>query len=233
MSTRDALLDWVVQALRAHGGASNVLGVARHIWAHHESEPRDSGDMFYTCSTPGSTTSAGRPSGCATRDGSGPSRTVSRCPGSSRNVRRHPPPTRAHVERDRTRTRGGLTRARPAPAARNLSRGSRGSRQRRAVGDEQAGAHASELLGHQGSGQAAYRIRRCGDAPRVPSAGARRRDIARARRMAPSRSLSVGRRRTTRLLPNDALPLSDMHGRFVPALDRVSPRRHRSLIDRR
>ena len=48
MSKRDVLLDWVVQALRARGGASNVLGVARHIWAHHEPELRESGDMFYT-----------------------------------------------------------------------------------------------------------------------------------------------------------------------------------------
>ena len=48
MSRRDVLLDWVVQALCAQGGASNVLGVARHIWAHHEAELRDSGDMFYT-----------------------------------------------------------------------------------------------------------------------------------------------------------------------------------------
>jgi hypothetical protein len=46
--SREVLTDWVVDALRAQGGASNVKGVAKYIWDHHEQELRDSGDLFYT-----------------------------------------------------------------------------------------------------------------------------------------------------------------------------------------
>jgi hypothetical protein len=48
MATRDTLKTWVVEALRARGGASNVVGVAKHIWDHHERELRESGELFYT-----------------------------------------------------------------------------------------------------------------------------------------------------------------------------------------
>ena len=48
MITRDTLMAWVVEALRARGGASNVVGVAQFIWDHHEAELRKSGDLFYT-----------------------------------------------------------------------------------------------------------------------------------------------------------------------------------------
>lgn len=48
MVKRDVLMEWVVDALRAHGGASSVVGVAKYIWQHHESELRNAGDLFYT-----------------------------------------------------------------------------------------------------------------------------------------------------------------------------------------
>ena len=48
MISRDVLMDWVVDALKARGGASNVVGVAKYIWDHHEDELRKSGDIFYT-----------------------------------------------------------------------------------------------------------------------------------------------------------------------------------------
>ena len=48
MITRDTLMDWIVDALRARGGGSNVVGVAKYIWDHHEHELRESGDLFYT-----------------------------------------------------------------------------------------------------------------------------------------------------------------------------------------
>ncbi|HEY0024795.1 MAG TPA: hypothetical protein VGB24_17915 [Longimicrobium sp.] len=48
MASRDILVDWVLEALRARGGASNVLGVAKYIWDHHEADLRQRGDLFYT-----------------------------------------------------------------------------------------------------------------------------------------------------------------------------------------
>ena len=48
MGKRDVLLDWVIEALQQRGGSSNVLGVAKSIWAKHEAEIRASGDLFYT-----------------------------------------------------------------------------------------------------------------------------------------------------------------------------------------
>jgi len=48
MGRRDMLLDWVVEALRARGGSSSVVGVAKFIWDQHESDLRLSGDLFYT-----------------------------------------------------------------------------------------------------------------------------------------------------------------------------------------
>ena len=41
-------MEWIVEALRARGGASSVVEVAKYIWQRHESELRDSGDLFYT-----------------------------------------------------------------------------------------------------------------------------------------------------------------------------------------
>ena len=46
--SRAILMDWVLDALRANGGSSNVVGVSKHIWDHHEKELRASGAAFYT-----------------------------------------------------------------------------------------------------------------------------------------------------------------------------------------
>jgi hypothetical protein len=48
MIDRETLMDWVVEALRARGGSSSVVGVAKYIWDHHEKELRAGGDRFYT-----------------------------------------------------------------------------------------------------------------------------------------------------------------------------------------
>ena len=48
MISRETLPDWVVDALHALGGTSNIVGVAKFIWTHHEAELRGSGDLFYT-----------------------------------------------------------------------------------------------------------------------------------------------------------------------------------------
>ena len=47
MITRDDLGTWVLDALKQYGGRAKLLDVSKHIWAAHESELRDSGDLFF------------------------------------------------------------------------------------------------------------------------------------------------------------------------------------------
>ena len=46
--TRDDLMPWVLEALRARGGTGTVVDVCRYIWQHHEQDLRSAGDLFYT-----------------------------------------------------------------------------------------------------------------------------------------------------------------------------------------
>lgn len=48
MATKDDLIDWVVDALRALGGSAHYVRVTEAVWNNHESELRASGDLFYT-----------------------------------------------------------------------------------------------------------------------------------------------------------------------------------------
>lgn len=48
MSNREDLKLWVVDALRAHGGNATIVEICKHIWKHHESGLKSSGDLFYT-----------------------------------------------------------------------------------------------------------------------------------------------------------------------------------------
>ena len=45
---RATLKQWVMNALRDLGGSAQIAPIAKHIWDHHESELRISGDFFYT-----------------------------------------------------------------------------------------------------------------------------------------------------------------------------------------
>jgi hypothetical protein len=47
MASKEDLVTWVEDAIRANGGSARLLDVATHIWAYHESELRASGDLFY------------------------------------------------------------------------------------------------------------------------------------------------------------------------------------------
>jgi hypothetical protein len=47
MASKEDLVTWVEDAIRANGGSARLLDVAKHIWANHESELRASGDLFY------------------------------------------------------------------------------------------------------------------------------------------------------------------------------------------
>ena len=48
MASRSDLQDWVIQAIKFHGGKASIVQAAKHIWQHHEDELRSSGDLFYT-----------------------------------------------------------------------------------------------------------------------------------------------------------------------------------------
>ena len=48
MAHKRDLRAWVVEALRSLGGRGSVLEVSRVVWQLHETELRQSGDLFYT-----------------------------------------------------------------------------------------------------------------------------------------------------------------------------------------
>ncbi len=48
MATKDDLQEWIRLALRELDGRAHLVAIARHIWKKHESDLRESGDLFYT-----------------------------------------------------------------------------------------------------------------------------------------------------------------------------------------
>jgi hypothetical protein len=48
VSDKKRLQAWVLEAVHGLGGSAKPLEVAQYIWMHHESELRDSGDLFFT-----------------------------------------------------------------------------------------------------------------------------------------------------------------------------------------
>lgn len=48
MADKSDLKLWILEALAALGGHAHWVAVARHIWATHEADLRESGDLFYT-----------------------------------------------------------------------------------------------------------------------------------------------------------------------------------------
>lgn len=47
-ATKDDLKRWVLEAVRAEGGAATVLQVAERLWRDHEQDFRAAGALFYT-----------------------------------------------------------------------------------------------------------------------------------------------------------------------------------------
>jgi hypothetical protein len=45
---RPSLTAWLLEALRARGGAGSAVDLTRDIWRQHEEELRAGGDLFYT-----------------------------------------------------------------------------------------------------------------------------------------------------------------------------------------
>jgi hypothetical protein len=48
MATKDDLRGWVVDAIRAKGGAATIIEVAEYVWRCHEQDLRSSGRLFFT-----------------------------------------------------------------------------------------------------------------------------------------------------------------------------------------
>lgn len=48
MATKEDLQDWVAEAIRSLGGSARLVDVAKHIWNVHESDLRESGNLFFT-----------------------------------------------------------------------------------------------------------------------------------------------------------------------------------------
>jgi hypothetical protein len=48
MATREELEGWLVEALTLVGGRGSIVDLCKKIWEHHETEPQQSGDLFYT-----------------------------------------------------------------------------------------------------------------------------------------------------------------------------------------
>ena len=48
MATKHDLTEWILMALRSGGGELHHIRVAELVWERHESDLRESGDLFFT-----------------------------------------------------------------------------------------------------------------------------------------------------------------------------------------
>jgi hypothetical protein len=48
MTTKFDLKEWVVEALKAHGGCAHPIDVAKYVWVNYQDELLGAGDLFYT-----------------------------------------------------------------------------------------------------------------------------------------------------------------------------------------
>jgi hypothetical protein len=48
MTTKHDLKEWIVEALKAHGGCAHPIDVAKYIWVNYQDELQGAGDLFYT-----------------------------------------------------------------------------------------------------------------------------------------------------------------------------------------
>jgi hypothetical protein len=46
--TKSHLQRWIIEALVAKNGSASPLEICKYVWANHEEDLRNSGDMFYT-----------------------------------------------------------------------------------------------------------------------------------------------------------------------------------------
>jgi hypothetical protein len=48
MATKHDLRRWIIESLADLGGSGSVVEVSKVMWAAHEAELRESGDLYYT-----------------------------------------------------------------------------------------------------------------------------------------------------------------------------------------
>jgi hypothetical protein len=48
MTTKLDLKEWIVEALKAHGGRAHLIDVAKFIWVNYQDELQHAGDLFFT-----------------------------------------------------------------------------------------------------------------------------------------------------------------------------------------
>jgi hypothetical protein len=48
VASKQDLVDWLTEALAAHGGRGTIVELCREIWLRHEPDLRMSGDLFFT-----------------------------------------------------------------------------------------------------------------------------------------------------------------------------------------
>jgi hypothetical protein len=48
MATKLDLKEWIVEALKAHGGRAHFIDVAKYVWVNYQDELQGAGDLFYT-----------------------------------------------------------------------------------------------------------------------------------------------------------------------------------------
>ena len=48
MATKLDLREWIVEAIKAHGGVAHPIDIAKFIWVNYQDELQGAGDLFYT-----------------------------------------------------------------------------------------------------------------------------------------------------------------------------------------
>lgn len=48
MATRDDLQRWLIETLEELGGSAHIIDVSKTLWANHQEDLHESGDLFYT-----------------------------------------------------------------------------------------------------------------------------------------------------------------------------------------
>jgi len=48
MASKDDLVDWLVDALKALGGKGTIVQLCKYVWENHKTDLRASGNLFYT-----------------------------------------------------------------------------------------------------------------------------------------------------------------------------------------
>jgi hypothetical protein len=48
MAKKEDLSIWVLKAVAAHKGQATIVEICKHVWENHETELRESGNLFYT-----------------------------------------------------------------------------------------------------------------------------------------------------------------------------------------